>query len=83
MFQMTPLVEDVEITGPVLVHLWISSRAGDTGSTAKLIDIYSWSARSTPVGPNAHAGGVYWYPSRNLWAALGPTPLDLPAFGLE
>ena len=39
-FQTAPLEEDVEITGPVSVHLWISSNAVDTDFTAKLIDVY-------------------------------------------
>ena len=43
-FQTTPLVEDVEITGPVSVHIWISSTAVDTDFTAKLIDVYPSSA---------------------------------------
>jgi len=39
-FQTHPLEEDIEITGPVEVHLWISSTAPDTDFTAKLLDIY-------------------------------------------
>ena len=39
-FQTMPLVEEVEITGPVSVQLWISSSAVDTDFTAKLIDVY-------------------------------------------
>ena len=39
-FQTTPLEEDVEVTGPVTVQLWISSTAVDTDFTAKLIDVY-------------------------------------------
>lgn len=38
-FQTEPLPEAVEITGPVEVHLWISSSAVDTDFTAKLIDV--------------------------------------------
>ena len=39
-FQTAPLVEDLEITGPISVRLWISSSAVDTDFTAKLIDVY-------------------------------------------
>ncbi|MEE3260072.1 MAG: CocE/NonD family hydrolase [Candidatus Latescibacterota bacterium] len=34
------LAEDVEVTGPVEVKLWVSSTAPDTDFTAKLIDVY-------------------------------------------
>ncbi len=43
-FQTEPLVEDVEVTGPVEVKLWVSSSAVDTDFTAKLIDLYPPSA---------------------------------------
>ncbi|MCC7162420.1 MAG: CocE/NonD family hydrolase [Anaerolineae bacterium] len=39
-FQTAPLAQDVEVTGPLLVRLWISSSAVDTDFTAKLLDIY-------------------------------------------
>lgn len=39
-FETAPLVEDVEITGPIEVKLWVSSTAPDTDFTAKLIDLY-------------------------------------------
>ena len=39
-FQTEPLVEDLEVTGPVSVQLWISSSAVDTDFTAKLVDVY-------------------------------------------
>jgi putative CocE/NonD family hydrolase len=39
-FQTTPLKEPVEITGPVVVHLWVSSDCPDTDFTAKLVDEY-------------------------------------------
>jgi len=38
-FQTPPLREDVEVTGPISVKLWISSSAPDTDFTAKLIDV--------------------------------------------
>ena len=37
-FETPPLTQDVEITGPIIVRLWISSSAPDTDFTAKLID---------------------------------------------
>jgi len=39
-FQTEPLGEDLEITGPVSLQLWISSSAVDTDFTAKLVDVY-------------------------------------------
>ena len=39
-FQTEILATDVEVTGPIMVNLWISSDAIDTDFTAKLIDVY-------------------------------------------
>lgn len=39
-FQTEPLTEDVEVTGPLVVRLWISSDSPDTDFTAKLVDVY-------------------------------------------
>ncbi|HEX4069686.1 MAG TPA: CocE/NonD family hydrolase [Planctomycetaceae bacterium] len=39
-FQTEPLAEDMEVTGPMQVKLWISSTCVDTDFTAKLIDVY-------------------------------------------
>jgi putative CocE/NonD family hydrolase len=39
-FETPPLEADVEVTGPVVVNLWVSSSAPDTDFTAKLIDVY-------------------------------------------
>jgi uncharacterized protein len=39
-FQTPPLEHDVEVTGDIVVKLWISSSAVDTDFTAKLIDVY-------------------------------------------
>jgi hypothetical protein len=46
-FQTEPLEADVEITGSMMVNLWISSDAIDTDFTAKLIDVYPPSEEST------------------------------------
>ena len=39
-FQTEPLETDVEVSGPIVVNLWISSDATDTDFTAKLLDVY-------------------------------------------
>jgi predicted acyl esterase len=39
-FQTAPLTQAVEVTGPIAVHLWISSDGPDTDFTPKLIDVY-------------------------------------------
>ncbi len=39
-FQTDPLGEDQEVTGAVMVELWIASSAVDTDFTAKLVDVY-------------------------------------------
>lgn len=39
-FQTEPLDSDVEVTGPLVARLWISSDGPDTDFTAKLIDVY-------------------------------------------
>ena len=39
-FQTPPLDENVEVTGPIEVHLFTASTSVDTDFTAKLIDVY-------------------------------------------
>ena len=39
-FQTPPLDAPLEVTGPILVKLWVSSSAPDTDITVKLLDIY-------------------------------------------
>ena len=39
-FQTPPLEEDVEVSGPITVKLWVSSSAKDTDFTAKLLDVH-------------------------------------------
>jgi hypothetical protein len=39
-FQSPPLAEDLEVTGTVLIKLWIASSAPDTDFTAKLVDLH-------------------------------------------
>jgi putative CocE/NonD family hydrolase len=45
------LEEDVEVTGPVRLHLWASTSASDTDFTAKLVDVFpDGSARNLTDG---------------------------------
>ena len=39
-YSSEPLEEDLEVSGPVRVHLWASSSAPDTDFTAKLVDVH-------------------------------------------
>ena len=39
-FQTEPLEEAVEVIGPIVVELFVSSTALDTDFTAKLVDVY-------------------------------------------
>ncbi len=39
-FETPPLEQDVEVTGPMRVELWVSSTVKDTDFTAKLIDVH-------------------------------------------
>lgn len=43
-FQTAPLEAEVEVTGPVVAHLWIASDAPDTDINAKLVDVHPPSA---------------------------------------
>lgn len=39
-FQTAPLEYALEVTGPIIVRLWVSSDAVDTDVTAKLVDVF-------------------------------------------
>jgi putative CocE/NonD family hydrolase len=39
-FHTAPLPDEAEVTGPIVVTLWVSSDAPDTDFTAKLVDVY-------------------------------------------
>ena len=39
-FRTPPLPQDLEITGPIEMHLWAASTALDTDFTAKLVDVF-------------------------------------------
>jgi len=43
-FESAPLETAMEVTGPIKVHLWVSTDARDGDVTAKLIDVYPPSA---------------------------------------
>ncbi len=43
-FQTEPLTHAVEVTGPVVARLWVSTSAPDTDFTARLVDVYPASA---------------------------------------
>jgi len=47
-FETAPLEEELEVTGPVSLRLWIASDSPDTDFTAKLIDVYPPSADFPP-----------------------------------
>lgn len=50
-FQTEPLEEDVDVAGPILARLWVSSSAPDTDFTVKLIDVHP----SSPAFPEGFA----------------------------
>jgi putative CocE/NonD family hydrolase len=54
-FQTAPLTQDMEVTGPVTVHLYVSSSQTDTDFTAKLIDVYP-STRDYTLGFDLNIG---------------------------
>lgn len=39
-YSTRPLQQDLEVVGPVTVHLWVSTSARDTDFTAKLVDVF-------------------------------------------
>jgi len=53
-FQSPPLREDLEVTGPVVIRLWVSSSAPDTDFTAKLLDVHP----ATPDHPQGFAMNI-------------------------
>jgi putative CocE/NonD family hydrolase len=40
LYTTPPLANDVEVTGPIVVHLWAVSSAPDTDFVARLVDVY-------------------------------------------
>lgn len=72
-FVTEPLQEDLELTGPVLARLWVSSNCTDTDFTVKVIDMYPPS-RDYPEGYdlNLHEGILRMRFRNNSWAAPSP-----------
>lgn len=68
-FQTGPLQEDIEITGPVTIELWISSSAPDTDFTAKLIDQYPPSAEHPQGYAMNITDGILRCRYRDSWEA--------------
>ena len=54
-FETPPLTEDMEVTGRLVVKLWISSSAPDTDFTAKLVDVWP-ASRDFPAGVALNVG---------------------------
>lgn len=67
-FQTPPLENDMEITGPIQVRLWISSDCPDTDFTVKLVDYYP----PSPDYPQGFAmnitDGILRARYRNSWS---------------
>ena len=66
-FQSAELEEDLEITGPVTIRLWVSSSAPDTDFTAKLIDQYPCSADHPQGYAMNLTDGILRCRYRNSW----------------
>ena len=72
-FQTEPLTEDIEITGPIVAHLHVTSDRPDTDFTIKLIDAYPPNA-SYPEGFAMNiTDGILRARYRNSWEK--PEPL--------
>ena len=69
-FQTEQLHQDVEVTGPISVKLWISSSTVDTDFTAKLIDVYP-SSVDYPEGYALNlTDGILRVKFRNSWEQM-------------
>ncbi|MBE9604137.1 CocE/NonD family hydrolase [Acetobacteraceae bacterium H6797] len=77
-FQTAPLEEDVEITGPIEVKLWVATDGPDTDFTAKLVDVYPPNADY----PHGYAlnitDGIIRCRYRNDWSNPEPMVPDEP-----
>jgi putative CocE/NonD family hydrolase len=73
-FQTPPLPEDVEIAGPIELHLWVASDGPDADIHAKLIDWYPASADYPDGFAMNLSEGVLRLRYRESWEA--PTPLE-------
>jgi uncharacterized protein len=66
-FQTAPLPQAVEVTGPIVVHLWISSDCLDTDCTAKLVDVYPPNADYSDGYAMNLTGGILRVRYRDGW----------------
>jgi putative CocE/NonD family hydrolase len=68
-FETPPLAADMEVTGPIVVRLWIASDCPDTDFTMKLIDVYP----PSPDWPRGFAmnitDGIQRCRYRDSWSA--------------
>jgi len=78
-FQTAPLAEDMEVTGPIDVKLWVASSAADTDFTTKLIDVYppteACPEDSISTSPTAFSAAAVATRSkrRSCWRPASPT----------
>jgi putative CocE/NonD family hydrolase len=68
-FQTPPLARAIEVTGPIVVHLWIASDCPDTDFTAKLIDVYPSSADYPDGYAMNLTSGILRVRYRDAWEA--------------
>ncbi len=68
-FQTPPLDRDVEVTGPIVAHLWIASDCPDTDFTAKLIDVYPVNADGSDGYAMNLTNGILRVRYRDSWEA--------------
>jgi uncharacterized protein len=83
-FQTSPLENDVEITGPIRVRLWVATSTPDTDFTAKLIDVYP----ASPDYPDGYAlnltDGILRMRFRRSWTSPEPViPGDVYEITIE
>ena len=74
-FQTEVLAQDMEVTGPISVHLWVASTQVDTDFTAKLLDIYPPVPRLSEGYALNLTDGMIRAKFRDSWEA--PEPLEL------
>jgi hypothetical protein len=68
LYQTEPLTQDLTVTGPVSVHLDVSTTGTDSDFVVKLIDVYPGDYRETPPAAITGAAGA---------AAVGQPPFPL------
>jgi hypothetical protein len=73
-FQTPPLPADLEIAGPIELHLWVASDGPDADIHAKLVDLYPASADYPDGFAMNLSEGLLRLRYRESWEA--PTPLE-------